>query len=191
MKRKLLLKQQELYGKNTHYSLQLIQILTWNSNLCIDGGYDICGEMYNKNILSPLKTFVPKVCLDFEYYFSHLNNHDPIDLKHIVSIPSITKRCPWKRSKTGLWICWQCHHDSLVPFVSSSPLCFSEIYLLSTDLTRETSNKALSTINQISLVPFLMSFLAAREKLPTSTVTSAGEVLYAPDAMIRAHFLYL
>jgi hypothetical protein len=30
-------------------------------NLCIDGGYDICSEMYNKNILIPLKTFVSKV----------------------------------------------------------------------------------------------------------------------------------
>jgi hypothetical protein len=30
-------------------------------NLCIDGGYDICAEMYNKNILTPLKTFIPKV----------------------------------------------------------------------------------------------------------------------------------
>ena len=30
-------------------------------NLCIDGGYDICAEMYNKNILVPLKTFIPKV----------------------------------------------------------------------------------------------------------------------------------
>jgi hypothetical protein len=29
-------------------------------NLCVDGGYDICGEMYNKNILVPLKSFVPK-----------------------------------------------------------------------------------------------------------------------------------
>lgn len=33
------------------------------SNLCIDGGYDICGEMYNKNILAPLRTFIPKVSL--------------------------------------------------------------------------------------------------------------------------------
>ena len=31
-------------------------------NLCIDGGFDICAEMYNKNILTPLKTFIPKVC---------------------------------------------------------------------------------------------------------------------------------
>ncbi|EJC98665.1 uncharacterized protein FOMMEDRAFT_128966 [Fomitiporia mediterranea MF3/22] len=30
-------------------------------NLCIDGGYDICAEMYNKNILAPLQTFIPKI----------------------------------------------------------------------------------------------------------------------------------
>ncbi|KAF8640573.1 hypothetical protein AX17_000235 [Amanita inopinata Kibby_2008] len=30
-------------------------------NLCIDGGYDICAEMYNKNILVPLQAFVPKI----------------------------------------------------------------------------------------------------------------------------------
>jgi hypothetical protein len=33
----------------------------FHRNLCIDGGYEICGEMYNKNILAPLSTFVPKV----------------------------------------------------------------------------------------------------------------------------------
>ena len=32
-------------------------------NLCIDGGYDICAEMYNKHILSHLKSFIPKVRL--------------------------------------------------------------------------------------------------------------------------------
>ncbi|KIY50621.1 ARM repeat-containing protein [Fistulina hepatica ATCC 64428] len=30
-------------------------------NLCVDGGYDICAEMYNKNILAPVKPFVPKI----------------------------------------------------------------------------------------------------------------------------------
>ncbi|KAF8274277.1 ARM repeat-containing protein [Lactarius quietus] len=30
-------------------------------NLCIDGGYEICAEMYNKNILAPLATFIPKI----------------------------------------------------------------------------------------------------------------------------------
>ncbi|KAG8879415.1 hypothetical protein FRB97_001642 [Tulasnella sp. 331] len=30
-------------------------------NLCVDGGYDMCGQIFNKNVLAPLKTFVPKV----------------------------------------------------------------------------------------------------------------------------------
>lgn len=30
-------------------------------NLCIDGGHDICAEMYNKNILAPLRLFPSKV----------------------------------------------------------------------------------------------------------------------------------
>lgn len=42
------------------------------------------------------------------------------------------------------------------------------------NLNRETSNKALSTINQANLVPFLMSFLVYRGKLPLSVVASAG-----------------
>ena len=32
-------------------------------NLCIDGGHDICAEMYNKNILAPLRLFPDKVGL--------------------------------------------------------------------------------------------------------------------------------
>ncbi|KAH7104899.1 ARM repeat-containing protein [Auriculariales sp. MPI-PUGE-AT-0066] len=30
-------------------------------NLCIDGGHEICAEMYNKNIMSPLTPFIPKI----------------------------------------------------------------------------------------------------------------------------------
>jgi len=44
-------------------------------------------------------------------------------------------------------------------------------------ICRETSNKALNAINEIHLVPFLMSFLAARDKLPLATVTAAGVFL--------------
>jgi len=39
---------------------------------------------------------------------------------------------------------------------------------------RETSNKALNAINDIHLIPFLMSFLASRDKLPSAPVISAG-----------------
>lgn len=41
-------------------------------------------------------------------------------------------------------------------------------------ICRETSNKALNAINDIHLVPFLMSFLDAREKLALAPVTAAG-----------------
>ena len=42
---------------------------SFNRNLCIDGGYDICAEMYNKNILAPLKTFIPKVRIPYALQF--------------------------------------------------------------------------------------------------------------------------
>jgi len=42
----------------THDSLPII-VLDFR-NLAIDGGHELCGEMYNKNVLAPLKTFVPK-----------------------------------------------------------------------------------------------------------------------------------
>lgn len=34
-----------------------------HSNLCIDGGYDLCAEIYNKGILSPLAALIPQVSL--------------------------------------------------------------------------------------------------------------------------------
>ena len=57
---------------------------------------------------------------------------------------------------------------SFVRFLVSNILFF---FLIK---TRETSNKALNAINAIHLIPFLMSFLAARDKLPIAPVVSAG-----------------
>jgi hypothetical protein len=48
------------------------------------------------------------------------------------------------------------------------------------NIRRETSNKALNAINEFSLVPFLMSFLAARDQLPLAPVTSAGTCVHEP-----------
>jgi len=45
-------------------------------------------------------------------------------------------------------------------------------------LHRETSNKALTAVNNLALVPFLMAFLLSRDQLPISTVTSAAQCLY-------------
>jgi len=52
----------------------------------------------------------------------------------------------------------------VLPIRSSIPL----------NICRETSNKALNAINEIHLVPFLMSFLSARGELPLPPVTAAG-----------------
>ncbi|KAF7793565.1 hypothetical protein EIP86_004679 [Pleurotus ostreatoroseus] len=106
-------------------------------NLCIDGGYDICAEMYNKNILAPLKTFIPKISTTLSQY-----------LENPKSAPENAQKLVYEFADNVITILW----------------CLSE-----------TSNKALNAINQISLVPFLMSFLGSRDKLPIATVTSADD----------------
>ncbi|KAM5539986.1 hypothetical protein V8D89_006489 [Ganoderma adspersum] len=109
-------------------------------NLCIDGGFDICAEMYNKNILAPFKTFVPKISTTLSQFLASPQN-----------APEGAQRLVYEFADNVITILW----------------CLSE-----------TSNKALNAINQMSLVPFLMSFLAAEDKLPLSTVTSAAQCLY-------------
>ncbi|KIO15824.1 hypothetical protein M407DRAFT_44114, partial [Tulasnella calospora MUT 4182] len=42
----------------------------------------------------------------------------------------------------------------------------------------ETSNKALSAINDAKLTPFLMAFLMSRDKIPLNTVLAAAQCLY-------------
>lgn len=109
-------------------------------NLCIDGGYDICAEMYNKNILAPLKAFVPKISTALSQF-----------LESPKTAPENAQKVVYEFTENVNTILW----------------CLSE-----------TSNKALNAINQINLVPFLMSFLAARAKLPIATVTAAAQCLY-------------
>ncbi|KAI0964127.1 hypothetical protein AcW1_010246 [Taiwanofungus camphoratus] len=109
-------------------------------NLCIDGGFDICAEMYNRNILAPLKTFVPKISTTLSQFLSSPK-----------TAPQSAQKLVYEFADNVITIMW----------------CLSE-----------TSDKAMNAINQISLIPFLMSFLASREKLPLSTVTSAAQCLY-------------
>ncbi|KAG9314153.1 ARM repeat-containing protein [Chiua virens] len=109
-------------------------------NLCVDGGYEICAEMYNKNILAPLRTFVPKISTILAQFLESPKN-----------APENAKKVVYEFADNVITILW----------------CLSE-----------TSNKALSAINQINLIPFLMSFLSARDKLPISTVVSAAQSLY-------------
>lgn len=109
-------------------------------NLCIDGGYDICGEMYNKNILSPLKTFIPKISAILSQY-----------LEDAKSAPENARKLVYELAENVITIIW----------------CLSE-----------TSNKALNAINDMELVPFLMSFLGSRSKLSALTVNAAAQCLY-------------
>ncbi|KAJ7208068.1 armadillo-type protein [Mycena pura] len=109
-------------------------------NLCIDGGYDICAEMYNKSILVPLRTFVPKLATTLAQYLDASQN-----------APENAQKLVYEFSDNVITVLW----------------CLSE-----------TSNKALAAINEMNLLPFLMSFLAARDKVPLATVTAAAQCLY-------------
>ncbi|KAJ7725965.1 armadillo-type protein [Mycena metata] len=109
-------------------------------NLCIDGGYDICAEMYNKSILVPLRTFVPKVSTTLAQYLEGAQN-----------APENAQKLVYEFADNLITVLW----------------CLSE-----------TSNKALTAINEMKLTPFLMSFLAAREKIPLAPVTAAAQCLY-------------
>ncbi|KAF9451411.1 ARM repeat-containing protein [Macrolepiota fuliginosa MF-IS2] len=109
-------------------------------NLCIDGGYEICAEMYNKNILTPLTTFVPKISSVLSQYLANPK-----------AAPENAQKLVYEFADNVITVLW----------------CLSE-----------TSNKALNAINEINLTPFLMSFLASREKLPLGPVVSAAQCLY-------------
>ncbi|KAJ7159871.1 armadillo-type protein [Mycena crocata] len=109
-------------------------------NLCIDGGYDICAEMYNKSILVPWRTFVPKLSTVLSQYLAGPKNASENAQKLVYEFAD--------NVITVLW-------------------CLSE-----------TSNKALTAINEMKLMPFLMSFLAARDMIPLGPVTAAAQCLY-------------
>ncbi|KAF7288173.1 ARM repeat-containing protein [Mycena chlorophos] len=109
-------------------------------NLCIDGGYDICAEMYNKSILVPLKTFVPKLATTLSQFLADSKNAS-----------ESVQKLVYEFSDNVITVLW----------------CLSE-----------TSNKALTAINEMQLVPFLMSFLAARDRIPIAPVTAAAQCLY-------------
>ncbi|KAJ7233513.1 armadillo-type protein [Mycena haematopus] len=118
----------------------VIEALGALRNLCIDGGYDICAEMYNKSILVPLRTFVPKVSTTLSQYLEGAQN-----------APENAQKLVYEFAENLITVLW----------------CLSE-----------TSNKALTAINEMKLTPFLMSFLAAREKIPVAAITAAAQCLY-------------
>ncbi|KAJ7751181.1 hypothetical protein B0H14DRAFT_3602820 [Mycena olivaceomarginata] len=115
--------EEEVQGVERRYHVSALGALR---NLCIDGGYDICEEMYNKSILVLLRTFVPKVSTTLSQYLQGAQN-----------APENAQTLVYEFADNLITVLW----------------CLSE-----------TSNKALTAINEMKLTPFLMSFLAAREK---------------------------
>lgn len=69
-KRRWSLKPLAPYGRHTIRYISFSSERYYCRNLCIDGGFEICAEMYNKSILTPLKTFVPKVLIMSCWIFS-------------------------------------------------------------------------------------------------------------------------
>lgn len=81
--------------------------------MCIDGGHELCGEMYNKNVLAPLKTFVPKARepLTVAGLYSDFTSKDSSNPLTILGEPKIGARaCAEDRVRVGR----QCYHDVLV-----------------------------------------------------------------------------
>ncbi|CAE6367824.1 unnamed protein product [Rhizoctonia solani] len=109
-------------------------------NLCIDGGFDICAEMFNKGIMGPLTEFIPKLSTTLQNVLSNPK-----------SAPEKVQELVYEFAENIITILW----------------CLSE-----------TSNKALNAINSISLIPFLMSFLINRAKLPRQVVHASVQCLY-------------
>jgi hypothetical protein len=70
-------------------------------NLCIDGGHELCGEMYNKNVLAPLKTLVPKArkILTFAGFHSDFTSKDSSNSITVFRKPEI---CPRQRAKDSV-----------------------------------------------------------------------------------------
>ena len=153
-------------------------------NLCIDGGYDICAEMYNKNILTPLKTFIPKVRASYFILMSPYSKH-VFEISNLlgqfISDPSAAP------SNTHVLVCDFAENVITILWCLSSVSLHCINYPPLTLIPRETSNKALNAINNMGLVPFLVAFLESRSKLPAHTVTAAGLLQWHPIMTVFIH----
>jgi hypothetical protein len=109
--------------------------------------------MFNKGILQPLSTFVPKISSALSLLFSAAQPN--AENTRLV--------CTLAENTITLFWCLAC-------------VC-ARTLISHPDFYSETSNKALGAVNQLGLVPFLMAFLdrQAREKIPLTAQIAAGE----------------
>ena len=82
------------YGSLLRHMKPLLTLVLDFRNLCIDGGHELCGEMYNKNVLAPLKTFVPKAreSLTLVRLHSDLTSKDSSNPLTVFGEPKICSR---------------------------------------------------------------------------------------------------
>lgn len=136
--------------------------------------------MYNKNILVPLKTFIPKVIPN--YILVQTRNLFVVFF-FFLKISATLSQFLSENKKPAESV--QKIIYELADNVITTIWCLSWVFLIYAadplfNIRRETSNKALNAINELHLVPFLMSFLAARDRLPLAPVTSAGTCAHKP-----------
>ncbi|KAK0465459.1 armadillo-type protein [Desarmillaria tabescens] len=88
-------------------------------NLCIDGGYDICAEMYNKNILVSLKTFIPKISSTLEQFLQTPKSAPENALKVVYEFADNVITTLWCLSETSNKALNAINAIRLVPFLMS------------------------------------------------------------------------
>jgi len=90
----------------------------WNfRNLAIDGGHELCGEMYNKNVLAPLKAFIPKARNWLVLAVSH-SDFTSKDSPNPITISGKPKICARERPEDRVRVGRQCYYHVLVFIVS-------------------------------------------------------------------------
>ncbi|KAI3622697.1 armadillo repeat protein [Moniliophthora roreri] len=88
-------------------------------NLCIDGGYNICAEMYNKNILVPLKTFVPKISQVLSQHLESPKDAPENAKKLMYEFADNVITIMWCLSETSNKALNAINDTSLIPFLMS------------------------------------------------------------------------
>ncbi|KAH9065579.1 ARM repeat-containing protein [Lactarius vividus] len=86
-------------------------------NLCIDGGYEICAEMYNKNILAPLATFIPKISSVLSQYADSPKTASENAQKVVYEFSENVITILWCLSETSIKALNAVNNLMLVPFL--------------------------------------------------------------------------
>ncbi|KAF9502190.1 ARM repeat-containing protein [Pleurotus eryngii] len=88
-------------------------------NLCIDGGFDICAEMYNKNILTPLKSFVPKISSTLSQFLAAPSTAPENSRNMVYEFADNVITTLWCLSETSNKALNAINQINLIPFLTS------------------------------------------------------------------------